>query len=430
MRPVRLLPLIVVSLIAVSTSRPASAKILCVNSSGSGGCYTSISAAVTAAAPGDTIRVAHGSYAELVTIPKPLSLIGENQENTTIEALNKTFGIYVDGFDNPGLSSVVISGFTVENANNAGIAVSNASDVTISDNEVRYNDRGLVLGNPNTCPTLSAYPYFFGEGLDCGEGIFLTGVDHSTVADNVVTDNAGGILITDDSGASHDDVISGNSIERNIGGDCGITIPSHSGDGVYHNTVSDNDSSYNSGPGVGIFAPGPGSKAYANVVIHNKLRGNGLPGVTMHNHAAPGVNGVPAFLPPVVFNDNVIAGNEISENSQDFSDAATAGPTGINVYSLAPMTGTIITQNVIREEQLDIVIKVPGVGAPAVQIHLNNFPQHDVGVQNAGTAQVDATQNWWGCSGGPGANGCATISGTGVLFVPWLSRPFQSGQDD
>lgn len=429
MRSAQVLPLVVLSLFVVGVARPVSANTLCVNPGGAGGCFSSISAAVAAASPGDTIRVAHGTYTEFVTVSKSLSLIGENQENTVIEALNKTFGIYVDGHDNPGLTGVAISGFTVQDANNAGIAVSNASNVTISDNQVRDNDRGLVLGNPNTCPTISAYPYFFGEGLDCGEGIFFTGVDHSIVADNAVTGNAGGLLITDDSGPTHDNVITGNTVERNIGGDCGITIPSHSGAGVYQNTVSDNDSSYNSGPGVGIFAPGPGSKAYANVVIHNTLRGNGLPGVTMHNHAAPGVGGVPPGAPPVMFNDNVIVGNVISENSQDFADAATAGPTGINIYSLAPMTGTIISQNVIRQEQLDIVIKIPSVGVPAVQIHLNNFPQNDVGVQNAGTARLDATQNWWGCSGGPSANGCATISGTGVLFNPWLRTPFQSELD-
>jgi parallel beta-helix repeat protein len=427
MRLSRVLPLVVLSLVAAWMARPASANTLCVNPSGSGGCYVSISAAIAAASPGDTIQVAHGTYAEFVVVPKSLSLVGENEHNTTVEALNKPFGIYVDGYDNPGLSGVAISGFTVENASNAGIAVSNASNVTISDNIVQDNDHGLVSGNPPACPSLADYPYFFGEAADCGEGIFFSGVDHSTVADNTVTGNAGGMLITDDTGATHNNVITGNSVERNTQQDCGITIPSHSGEGVYQNTVSDNDSSYNGGPGVGIFAPGPGSKAYANVVIHNTLRGNGLPGVTMHNHAAPGVDGVSSEAPPVVFNDNVIVGNDISENSQDTEDAATAGPTGINIYSVAPMTGTLISQNVIREEQLDIVTKVPAVSVPAVQIHFNNFPRNDVGVQNAGTAQVDATQNWWGCSGGPGANGCATISGTGVLFVPWLKKPFQTG---
>jgi parallel beta-helix repeat protein len=419
------------ALCLAGAGQPAAAATRCVNPGGTGGCFASIGAAVTVASPGDTIQVAHGTYKEYVVIPKSLSLIGANQENTIVDALNKPFGINVDGHNNVGLSGVVISGFTVKNANNAGIVISNASAVTVSENRVLNNDKGLVPGNPTTCPSLSAFPYFTGEAEDCGEGILLSGVDHSTLANNTVTGNAGGILVTDDTGPTHDNLITGNSVVRNTALDCGITLPSHSPFGVFHNTVSGNDSSYNGGPGVGIFAPGPGSKAYGNVVINNRLRGNGLPGVTMHNHAAPGVNGVPPGLPPPIFNDNVILGNDISDNSQDFGDAATAGPTGINIFSLAPMTGTLISQNVIHQEAFDIVIKVPATGSvPAVQIHLNNFPDNQVGLQNAGTAVVDATQNWWGCSGGPAANGCATVSGTGVLFAPWLTKPFQAREDN
>jgi len=138
------------------------------------------------------------------------------------------------------------------------------------------------------------------------------------------------------------------------------------------------------------------------------------------------VNGVPAFLPPVVFDDNLILGNDISENSQDFEDAATSGPTGINIFSVAPMTGTIVSQNVIHQEALDIVVNIPAVGAiPVVQAHLNNLPGL-VGLQNAGAAKLDATENWWGCSGGPLARGCSTVLGGGVVFQPWLLKPFQS----
>jgi parallel beta-helix repeat protein len=404
----------------ITTSQSAAANTLCVNPSGTSGCKSTISTAVLAAAPGDTIQVAHGTYTEDVVIPKSLSLIGENQENTIIDATGKANGINVDGHGNPGLSDVVVSGFTVENANFAGILVTNASSVTISNNQVINNDKALVIGSPDTCPGLPVY-FQKGEGMDCGEGVMFSGVDHSTLAGNTVSSNSGGMLITDDTGATHDNLITGNTVQRNSRFDCGITLPSHSGAGVFHNTVSGNDSSYNGGPGVGIFAPGPGSKAYGNVVINNRLRGNGNPGVTMHNHAAP------TGAPPPVFNDNVIVGNVISGNAADTGDAKTSGPTGINVYSVGPMTGTIIVQNEIDQEAIDIAIKIPAVGpAPQVQIHLNDFPNNNiVGVENAGTAQVDATQNWWGCSGGPGANGCASVGGTGVvLYTPWLTKPF------
>jgi parallel beta-helix repeat protein len=414
------------ALLLTGAGQTAAAATHCVKPGGTGGCSSSIGAAVAAALPGDTIQVAHGTYKEDVTIAKSLSLIGDGEENTIIDATGKNNGITITG-----ATDVVVSGFTVENANTAGIWITGSSFVTISDNRVINNDKALIPGANASCPPLIGTPFASGEAQDCGEGVFLSAVDHSILANNTITGNAGGILITDDTGPTHDNLITGNSVVRNTALDCGITLPSHSAAGVFHNTVSGNDSSYNGGPGVGIFAPGPGSKAYGNVVINNRLRGNGLPGVTMHNHAAPGVNGVPSGAPPVMFNDNVILGNDISANSQDFEDAATAGPTGINIFSLAPMTGTLISQNVIHQEAFDIVIKVPATGnVPAVQIHLNNIPDNQVGLQNAGTATVDATQNWWGCSGGPAARGCATVSGTGVLFTPWLTKPFKTGEDN
>lgn len=415
------------ALLMAGSSVPAAAATLCVNPAGKGGCFSSIGAAVTAANPGDVINVAHGTYKEDVSIGKSLSLIGgDDHDGPIIDATGQLNGITINK-----ASDVVVSGFIVENAETAGIWITNSSFITISRNTVQYNDKGVVPGTPDTCPSLQGTPFASGENLDCGEGVFLSAVDHSILANNTITRNAGGILMTDDTGPSHDNLITGNSVVRNTELDCGITIPSHSGAGVFHNTVSGNDSSYNGGPGVGIFAPGPGSKAFANVIVNNTLRGNGMPGVSMHNHAAPGVGNVPPGAPQPDFNDNIILGNDISDNAKDTGDAATGGPTGINIYSVGTMTGTIISQNVIRHESFDIVIKIPAAAVPAVQIHLNNITDNtDVGLMNAGAAQVDATENWWGCPGGPGSKGCASITGTGsVLFTPWLTRPFQAGGD-
>ena len=395
---------------------------LCVNPSGAGGCFKTIGAAVSAAHSGDIIQVGHGTYNEDVTIGIPLSLIGENQQNTIIDAAGLTVP-NINGVTIANASDVVISGFTVQNALAAGIKVigstaAPASHITISNNTVRYND---AAGEGNCTPVEPL------ETLDCGEGVFLSGVDHSTIANNTVTGNAGGILVTDDTGPNHDNLITGNSVVRNTGGDCGITLPSHTGMGVYHNTVSGNDSSYNSGPGVGMFAPGPGTKTYGNVIINNRMRGDDKAGIAMHNHASPGVNGVPSFLPLPIFNDNVIEGNDISDNTADVGDAATPGPTGINIFSVGPMTGTIISQNRITQESYDIVINVPAPpsGPAPVQVHLNAFLPNSVGINDAGAGSVDATMNWWGCPRGPGATGCATASGS-VLFTPWLTNPVQT----
>src|SRR5712671_1732620 len=68
-------------------STGASAATWCVNPIGNGGCKTTISAAVAAASAGDTIRVAKGTYHEIVVLDKSyLSLVGANQRDTIIDA--------------------------------------------------------------------------------------------------------------------------------------------------------------------------------------------------------------------------------------------------------------------------------------------------------------------------------------------------------
>jgi len=121
----------------------------------------------------------------------------------------------------------------------------------------------------------------------------------------------------------------------------------------------------------------------------------------------------------------MIVGNTISGNGADLFDTATPGLTGINVNSGhggTPITGTVMSQNVIKGEDGDAVINTP---APAsAELHLNNLLGKQTGIHVSGGATVDATENWWGCSGGPGANGCAGVSGAGVLSTPWLTKPF------
>jgi pectin methylesterase-like acyl-CoA thioesterase len=89
---------------ALAFAASAHAATLCVNQHTTPGCVATISAAVAAAAPGDTITVAPGTYREDVVIGQPLSLIGADRETTIIDAMSLSNGVYVDGFDHPGLS--------------------------------------------------------------------------------------------------------------------------------------------------------------------------------------------------------------------------------------------------------------------------------------------------------------------------------------
>jgi hypothetical protein len=224
-------------------------------------------------------------------------------------------------------------------------------------------------------------------------------------------------------------LITGNVVKNNPF-DCGITLASHPSAsstggppgaplGVSHNTIAENESSDNglavegAGAGVGIFDSVPGAQAFGNVVINNRLKDNGLPGVAMHSHTL-GQN----------LNDNVIVGNHISGNHADTEDAATPGPTGINVFGVSPVTGTIISGNVINGEAEDIVTNTPAL----VAAHINDLLGGQIGVDNLGSGTVDATENWWGSPGGPGKHGATTAKGT-VSFTPWLIHPIEQDHE-
>jgi len=401
---------------------PAFGATLCVNPGGSHGCKKTIQEAINAANSGDTIDVARGAYAGNVVVDRPVALLGAGIGDTIIDATGLGNGINVDGLDNAGLSRVIIRGFTVQNADHQGIVVTNASDVTIVGNRVTGNDRALQLSQtgPPACPGLPPHFVAF-QGLDCGEGIQLSGVTYSTVADNVVDHNSGGILVSDDTGPNHDNFITGNVVRDNPY-DCSITLATHDLNplqgmppkGVYHitvkgNTVVRNGLASGEGAGIGIFAPTPGSQNYGNVIVDNYLAQNGLPGVTLHSHS-PGQN----------VNDHLIAHNTIFGNGPDAESGSTekAGVAITADPGAGPITGIRIVGNKIFGEGVDVVFSAPG----SLSAHQNSFFD-DIGVANLGAGAVDATLNWWKCSRGPGNFGCGSTQGSNIQVAPWLERP-------
>jgi hypothetical protein len=436
----------IAAVIGAGTER-ASAANLCVSQVSLPGCYRTIGAAVAAATPGATIVVIQGVYTEDVHITKPLSLVAAAHAQPVINAMGQPNGIFIDGGIGSGtvtpgantLSQVTVAGFTIENANFEGILVANASFVTLQQNNVTNNDLLLQLptaenGNTETCPLIPAFET--NEGDDCGEGIHLIGVDHATVIGNNSHGNSGGMLLSDETGPTHDNLIEGNTVEDNAY-DCGITLASHAPApitgspapfGVYSNTIAGNISHHNgtglpgAGAGVGLFAPGPLNQTYANVVSGNTLTENGLPGVAIHNHA-PTNN--------INLSNNVVIGNYIAGNGPDggVETGSAQVPTGISVLGVSPITGLIITQNWIEQESTDIVITNSGA---SVDVSLNALTGDGNGISNLSNpvttgspGLVFAAENWWGCPNGPGSSGCSSVSGPDVVSTPFLPQPPQ-----
>ena len=421
------------------SSEPATARSLCVNPAGSGGCYATIQTAVNNASANDVIYVGRGTYKEDVIIGIPLSLIGADADQSVIDATGRANGVFVDGFDHPGLTNVTVTGLTVKNALYEGVLVVSAASVTVSKNYLANNDKFGPVFNPST-PNCAGQPAFeTDESGDCGGAIHLIGTVNSIVSGNYLTRNADGILISDETAESSGNLLIDNNVTKNPL-DCGIVLASHPPVGssaphfaphygVDHNTVAGNLSTKNGvqvgGSGVGLFSDGNGpGRTSDNVIIHNQLIGNGLGGVALHTHVGPAF-GAPADD----MSGNVIIGNFIAENLADTGDTATPGRVGININSGgggSPVLDTVITGNQIQDEDVDIAVNTPA----QVDAHLNNLLGGKVGVANvcafdkAGcSGAINATQNYWGCPGGPGARGCSTASGAGILVIPWLRQP-------
>ena len=317
----------------------AAASTLCVNPKGSQGCFSKIQAAVNHATANDIINVGAGTYKEEVDIGIPLSLIGAGTNSSVIDATGFAHGIFVDGFSHPGVHDVTIAGFTVSNALFEGVLVVSATDVVIRNNRMTNNDKSSGLqftGALTGCPDQPGNgTYETDETGDCGGALHLVGTSDSTVSDNVITGNADGVLISDETAESQRNLLIHNIIQNNPL-ECGIVLASHAPSGqtappfaphhgVDRNTIAENLSANNGvqvgGAGVGMFSDGAGpGRVSGNVIIGNRLTNNGLGGVTLHTHVGPAFH-----LPPDNMDGNMIIGNVIAGNLADTFDTATPG---------------------------------------------------------------------------------------------------------
>jgi Protein of unknown function (DUF1565)/Right handed beta helix region len=345
--------------------------------------FRTIQSAVNAARSGGTVVVCAGTYHEQVVLAKPLSLVGQR---ATIDekGVTPTFKVTLPGLGTQTIfaavvidsSRVTLSGLTVRDAQGEGVLAAGlsgpVSGIVISHDSVVNNDLGGGV------PPKSPYFECAAEGQapgDCGEGVHFAGnVARSTISGNFISDNSGGVLLSDDVGPTHDNVVENNVVTGNAT-DCGITVPGHNPNalsakgvpqpdvaGVYRNLIKDNVVTDNGveGEGAGVlFAnAGPGTASYDNQVQGNYIAGNGLSGVTMHAHTI----GKGQFED---LSGNVIVGNAIGKNNLDGDTLdSPASPvdqktTGVLVFSGGTPVTVTITRNVIFDNSIGIWLSKP-----------------------------------------------------------------------
>ena len=325
--------------------------------------------ALAQAAAGDTVQLEPGTYLESHnptgtsnTVPGDKAGITIQSDpitgtaaNTIVDGTGMHNGIVVNA------NNVTIKKITVQNADLQGIFVMPPTPAASSASVSHLNLTGNVVMNDDACskhPTSADCPPP-DPNDDYGEAIQLLSVVNSTVTNNKVTNNVGGILMTDEMGPNHDNTISNNTVSDNLK-DCGITLASHNATavatsganagqpqptqaGVYHNTITGNTANGNGAAGIIMAGGPPGTAVYGNHVTGNTANDNGLAGISIHSHS-----------PFQDMNDNVITGNSVSHDALSGgvnggpgdSDAAVTQTTGFLVLAaVAPVTGTVITGN-------------------------------------------------------------------------------------
>jgi hypothetical protein len=344
--------------------------------------FGTIQSAVNAAPTGSTVIVCKGTYHEQVVISKPLSLVG--QQATIDEAgVTPALQASIPGLGTQTIFAAVVilsshvqfSGFTVSNALGEGVLAAGLTspvrDISISHSTVVHNDLGGGV------PPASTYFECAAQGPepgDCGEGIHFVGVAYSQITGNHIADNSGGVLLSDDTGPTHNNLVADNVVTGNSS-DCGITVPGHNPAalnaagvpqptvaGVYDNVIRDNTVTDNGikGEGAGVlFAnAAAGTASYNNLVEGNYIAGNGLSGVTMHAHT----------IQPGQFEDlsgNTITGNKIGKNNIDGDTLdSPASPedlqtTGVLVFSGGAPVSVTIARNLIFNNHFGIWLSKP-----------------------------------------------------------------------
>ena len=180
---------------------PLAAATFCVNPGGTGGCFSTITAAVAAAdatVETDTIDVEAGAYAELVGIPDSEDGLTINGPNAGIDPCTGARGAEAivgtpsGAFQLAGdADGVTIDGFTIQGVTTdlaAGVHAIASSGTQVLNNIIQNNVIGIAIGGSDASIQANDIRNNNNPGSSAGTGIYSdTGLTSSTIDGNCFT---------------------------------------------------------------------------------------------------------------------------------------------------------------------------------------------------------------------------------------------------
>ena len=349
---------------------PVSAATLCVNTGGTGGCYGSIQDAVDAANGGDVIEVYPGTY----------------DESVNLSAMDP------DG------------DLTLVTVNNAGTPTPGTVTVDYHGNEPEFYTQFPALNGDLTIDGFvvhSAYPGIEVEvdgGLGANRNLVIRNVTATETEDDGIQVSADGNVTISNCLASDND-------------HSGIHVAGAGGDVVITDSTANGNGNY----GILVDVPGPASTemGVAGGVVGGEIT---ITNCTANDNDEDGFF-VAGAATGAVQTANASGGDVAITN-------CTASGNGESGFDPVRILGQLTIQNCIAQDNEEGVDLDEMSMASGVLVNGNIICGNDCGIVNP-VSQLNAEGNWWGCAGGPGADGCDPICQTGSIavdFTPWISK--------
>ncbi len=400
--------------------------------------FKTIQMGVSVVDTGGTVHVAAATYSGSVLINRSMTVVGAGA--TTV----------LDGVTDTG----------------DGIAIRDASGVTISNLKVTNFDRGITLGiggstaasniTLNNLTVVDNGNHGLMSGTFDLNGLTVNGGDYSSNGIGNVNNNGRGIWLIDGHKSNID--IHGATVNNNQLVGIDISDGDVTGLSIANNTVTGNGDS-----GIGVLgAEGPGT----TLVDNNTVTNNGRYGIEIK---VPNGSGADTGPGSIVVSNNTVSRSVAATDARDYAGIAvfrrsagpfnTDGANGVVVRhntvsgfrrSTSPVStgdgfgivveGTNMTVDHNTVTNNDVGIQAQQGNTANTQstpffdrgnavsysgvINRNSISGNTLGLRTAGlSANTDGTCNWWGNASGPSGVGPGTgdTVSTFVTYVPFLS---------